>query len=100
MSVRVNIYYGDTLYNLIATETDTLSVLLLKTNIPKDTVIFSAPPSEPYKTPLVDLEKTLVDYNMWFLEKSYVAELTVYNKTDNYNKVLYKMYLEAAKETI
>jgi hypothetical protein len=100
MSVRVNIYYGDTLYNLIATETDTLSGLLLKTNIPKDTVIFSAPPSESNKTPLVDLEKTLADYNMWFLEKSYIAELTVYNKTDNYNKVLYKMYLEAAKETV
>ena len=37
---------------------------------------------------------------MWFLEKSYVAELTVYNKTDNYNKELYEMYLEAAEKTV
>jgi hypothetical protein len=51
-------------------------------------------------TPLVNLEKTLVDYNMWFLEKSYVAELSAYNKTDNYKKELYEMYLEAAKETV
>ena len=98
MRVRVNIYYGDTVYNLLASNTDTLSNLLSVTDIPNDTVVFSAPPSEPYKTPLVDLEKTLVDYNMWFPEKSYVAEITVYNKTDIYNKELYEMYLEAAKE--
>jgi hypothetical protein len=100
MSVRVNIYYGDTVYNLLASNTDTLSNLLSRTDIPKDTVVFSAPPSELYKTPLVNLEKTLVDYNMWFLEKSYIAEVTVYNKTDTYNKKLYEMYLETAKETV
>ena len=64
---------------------------------PEDIVLFTAPPSD---TPLVNLDKTLVDYNMWFLEKSYVAELTVYNKTDNYNKELYEMYLEAAEKTV
>lgn len=98
MSVRLNIYYNDTVYNFLVRETDTLNNLLSLTDIPKDTVVFSAPPSEPYKTPLVNLEKTLVDYNMWFPEKSYVAEITVYNKTDSYNKELYEMYLEVAKE--
>jgi hypothetical protein len=100
MSVRVNIYYGDTVYNLLASNTDTLSNLLSRTDIPKDTVVFSAPPFDANMTPLVNLEKTLVDYNMWFLEKSYVAELSAYNKTDNYKKELYEMYLEAAKETV
>jgi hypothetical protein len=97
MSVRLNIYYNDTVYNFLARETDTLSNLLSLTDIPKDIVVFSAP---PLNTPLVNLEKTLLDYNMWFLEKSYLAQITVYNKTDIYNKELYEMYLEAAKETI
>jgi hypothetical protein len=100
MSIRLNIYYGDIVYKIYANKTDSINNLFLQTNIPEDIVVFSAPPSEPHKTPIVDLSKTLVDYNMWFLEKSYIAELTVYNKTDNYDKELYEMYLEAAKETI
>lgn len=88
------------MYDILSEKSTTLRELLLQTEIPEDIVVFSAPPSEPHKTPIVDLNKTLVDYNMWFLEKSYVAELTVYNKTDSYDKELYEMYLEAAKETI
>jgi hypothetical protein len=61
-------------------------------------VVFTGALSQEYKTPLVNLDKCLIDYNMWFLEKSYVAELTVYNKTDNYNKELYEMYLQSVKE--
>ena len=88
------------MYDILAEKSTSLRELLAQTEIPDDTVVFTAPPSEPNKTPLVNLEKTLVDYNMWFLEKSYVAEITVYNKTDIYDKELYEMYLEAAKETI
>ena len=95
MSIRVQLYYGDTIYDILSEKSTTLRELLLQTEIPEDIVVFSAPPSD---TPLVNLEKTLVDYNMWFTEKSYIAEITVYNKTDIYNKELYEMYLEAAKE--
>lgn len=100
MRVRVYLYYGDVMYDLRAEKSTTLRELLAQTDIPEGIVVFSAPPSEPDKTPLVNLDMTLLDYNMWFLEKSYVAEITVYNKTDAYNKELYEMYLEAAKETI
>jgi hypothetical protein len=98
MSVRVHIYYENRMYDMLAEETTTLRNLLKKCEIPENTILFTRAPSEDYKTPLVNLEKTLKDYNMWFLEKSYVAEITVYNETDNYNKTLYRMYLEAAKE--
>jgi hypothetical protein len=93
--MRVHLYYGDTMYDILAEKSISLRELLGQTDIPDDIVLFTAPPSD---TPLVDLDKTLLDYNMWFTEKSYVAELTAYNKTDNYNKELYEMYLEAAKE--
>lgn len=98
MSVRVHIYYNDIMYDVLAQETTTLKDLLKRSEIPDHTVLFTRAPLDPYKTPLVNLEKTLKDYNMWFLEKTYVAEITVYNKTDTYNKTLYKMYLEATKE--
>jgi hypothetical protein len=86
------------MYDVLAEETTTLKDILKRCKISENTVLFTSAPLEPYKTPLVNLNKTLKDYNIWFLEKSYIAELTVYNQTDNYNKVLYKMYLEAAKE--
>jgi hypothetical protein len=93
MRVRVYLYYGDVMYDLLAEKSTTLRELLEQSDIPEDTVLFSSRPSEPNKTPLINLDKTLVDYNMWFPEKSYVAELSAYNKTDNYNKELYEMYL-------
>ena len=95
MSVLVHLHYDSIKYHLLASEKTTLREVLAQTEIPEDIVLFTAHPSN---TPLVDLDKTLLDYNMWFPEKSYVAELTAYNKTDNYNKELYEMYLEAAKE--
>ncbi len=88
------------MYDILAEKSTTLRELLEKSEIPENTVLFTASPSESNKTPLVNLEKTLVDYNMWFPEKSYVAEITVYNKTDIYNKELYEMYLEATKKTV
>jgi len=95
MRVRVHIYYCHSMYDILAEESTTIRELLQKLEIPEDIVLFTAPPSD---TPLVNLDKTLVDYNMWFTEKSYIAELTAYNKTDNYNKMLYEMYLQATKE--
>jgi len=100
MRVRVHLHYGNTMYDIFAEKSNTLRELLAQTEIPQDTVLFTAPPFDANMTPLVNLDKTLVDYNMWFLEKSYFAELTAYNKTDNYKKELYEMYLETAKEIV
>ena len=83
------------MYDILAEKTTTLKDILQQCELSEDLVLFTAPPSG---TPLVDLDKTLIDYNMWFPEKSYVAELTAYTKTDNYNKELYEMYLEFAKK--
>jgi hypothetical protein len=96
--MKVHLFYGDTMYDILAEKTTSLRDILQRCEISEDIVLFTARPSEPNKTPLVNLDKTLKDYNMWFLEKSYVAEITVYNKTDIYNKELYKMYLESSKE--
>jgi hypothetical protein len=90
MSVLVHVYYDDAKHHIMAHKDTTLMELFHQLNIP-DTIVFSGTLSDP-RTPLVDLGKTLVDYNMWFLD-GYIAELTVYKKTDNYNKKLYDMYL-------
>lgn len=90
MSVPVHVYYDNARHEIFAQEGSTLRELLFDLDI-KDTIVFSGNFKESY-TPLVDLGKTLVDYNMWFLD-GYIAELTVYKKTDNYNKELYEMYL-------
>jgi hypothetical protein len=90
MSVPVHVYYDDEKHEIFAQEETTLRELLFDLNI-SDKIVFSGTLEES-RTPLVDLDKTLVDYNMWFLD-GYIAELTVYKKTDNYNKKLYDMYL-------
>lgn len=96
MSVLVHVYYDDAKHHILAQKEMTLRELLSELNIP-DTIAFSGRLEEPFKTPLVDLGKTLVDYNMWFLDKGYIAELTVYKETDNYNKDLYDMYLASSR---
>jgi len=93
-SVPVHVYYDNARHEVFAQEGSTVRELLFDLDIP-DTIVFSGSLEEPYKSPLVDLDKTLVDYNMWFLD-GYVAELTVYKKTDNYNKELYEMYLASS----
>ena len=84
------VYYGSTTRNLLVQHNTTLRQILQALNI-SDTIIFCGSLTDS-RTPLVDLDKTLVDYNMWFLD-GYIAELTVYKETDNYNKELYHMYL-------
>lgn len=90
MSVLVHVYYENAKHHILAEEGTTIGQILQKLKI-TDTIIFSGSFKES-RTPLVDLDKTLVDYNMWFLD-GYIAELTVYKKTDNYDKDLYDMYL-------
>jgi hypothetical protein len=93
MSVPVHIYYEDVIHTILAQHDTTIKELLTALDI-SDTIVFSGSLEELYKTPLVDLDKTLVDYNMWFLD-GYIAKLTVYKKTDNYDKELYDMYLSS-----
>jgi hypothetical protein len=100
MSVLVDLYYGEAIYHLKAEKTTTIKELLIEAQIPENTVVFTGSLSEKHKTPMIYLNKTLVDYNMWFLEKNYIAELSIYNNTDNYNKELYERYLEFSKEII
>ena len=48
-----------------------------------------------YQTPIIDFNKTLVDYNMWFPnEKSFIAKLYLFNKKDIhlYNKDRFDLY--------
>jgi hypothetical protein len=94
MGVLVHMYYEKRIYKLISEKETTLSELLAQTDISeKSVVIFSGRFGESNQTPMVNLTKTLVDYNMWFLEKDYVAELSVFKETDNYDRKLYAMYL-------
>ena len=47
------------------------------------------------QTPIIDYNKTLVDYNLWFPnDKYYIAELHLYKKKDIhlYNEERYNMY--------
>lgn len=52
MSIRVHIYYGNTMYDILSEKSTSLRELLERCEIPEDTVVFTAPPSEPNKTPL------------------------------------------------
>lgn len=97
MAVPVHIYYADEKYSVIAEKETTIREILQQLNI-SDTIVFSGLLTEPYKSPLVDLDKTLVDYNMWFLD-GYIAQLTVYNETDNYDRDIYTMYLTASSRS-
>ena len=89
MSVLVHIYYDSAKHHILAQETTTLRQILQKLNI-SDQIVFSGSFEQRNQTPLVDLDKTLVDYNMWFLD-GYIAELTVYKETDDYDKELYNL---------
>lgn len=91
MSVRVNVYYDQVTYHIFAQKETTIKELLSDLDI-QETIVFSG--SGQRGTPLVDLSKTLTDYNMWFLD-DYVAEISVYKETDDYDKNLYDMYLSA-----
>jgi hypothetical protein len=56
-------------------------------------VVFTGEPKNENHTPMVDLNKTLVDYNMWHVEQNYIAEFSVFKITDkhlyNYERLKY-----------
>jgi hypothetical protein len=86
--VNVNIYYQGDVYYLQAEKGTTIEELLKQTDIPENIEVFIGSPCRPNKTLLPDKSKTLVDYNMWFLD-NYLAELSVFDKPDNYIKSYY-----------
>jgi hypothetical protein len=73
-----------------------------KVNIDGIVVFTGNPNNKDYHTPMVDLNKTLVDYNMWHIEKNYIAEFSVFKVTDKhlYNEERLEYYEEAFKHTI
>lgn len=86
--VNVSMYYQGHVYYLQAEKGTTIKELLKQTDIPEGIEVFTGSPCRPNKTLLPDKSKTLVDYNMWFLD-NYNAELSVFDSTDNYIKSYY-----------
>ena len=67
-----------------------------KVNIEGLVVFTGSPEDKQYHTPLVDLNKTLVDYNMWHIGQNYIAEFSVFKETDKhlYNHERLKYYVK------
>ena len=60
-----------------------------------DNLVVATDSNINYQTPIIDFNKTLVDYNMWFPnDKSFIAELHFFNKKDVhlYNKHRFDLY--------
>jgi len=61
-----------------------------------DYVVFTSTPDDnKYHTPIIDLDYTMGQLNMYHLDKNYTAEISVFNKADEskYNNTLLNMYL-------
>jgi len=73
----------------------TISDIIKFVNGNEDELVVFTDSDINYQTPIIDYNKTLVDYNLWFPnDKYYVAELHLFKKTDThlYNKEKYNMY--------
>jgi len=59
-----------------------------------DVVLFTGPHGDVDGTPIVDWTRTLVDLNMWFPERTYIAEISAYKTADVhlYNRERYELY--------
>jgi hypothetical protein len=57
-------------------------------------VVFIGTPGDRHSTPLIDLNRSMGDYNLWHSDIYYICELTIYKKsdTDKYNVTLYNNY--------
>ena len=98
-SVKVQIYLpdGSKAPQLNATKPQTpIADLLTTIGFKPDYayVVFTGPPSYDYGTPLINLNLTLADYNMWHIDVNYIAEFAIYSKadTDKYNVDRYVTY--------
>jgi len=59
-------------------------------------VVFTGKPEVNYATPIVNLDNTMTDINMYHSGKDYLAEISVSYKADidKYNVELYTMYMD------
>lgn len=59
-----------------------------------DYVVFTGVPGDKYATPLIDLDRSMTEYNIWHSDNSYICDLTIYKKadTEKYNITLYNNY--------
>ena len=61
-----------------------------------DVIVFTGEHGDKHgATPIVDMSRTLVDYNMWFTDDpKYIAVLSLYRREDDhlYDKQLYETY--------
>lgn len=61
-----------------------------------DVIVFTGKHGDKHgATPIVDMSRTLVDYNMWFTDDpNYIAVFSLYRREDDhlYNKQLYETY--------
>ena len=80
-----------------ATKTNTIREILSNIDFSSESeyVVFTSVPTDMYSTPIVNLDKSLEELNMWFPENTYTAEFSIYNKceTNNYNKERYDQYM-------
>jgi hypothetical protein len=61
-------------------------------------VVFTGVTGDKYATPLIDLDRSMAEYNIWHSDSNYICDLTIYKKTDTekYNGDLY-IYYEGSK---
>lgn len=104
-TVKVQIYLPDgskaKLINV--TKDNTIREILYNIDFKSelDYVVFTAKPDEKsMHTPIVNLEYSMGHLNMWHLDKDYIAEFSLYNKSDTekYNHALLSMYTESQNQ--
>jgi len=98
--VNVQLYLpnGEKAEQQTVSKTTTLRMIIKKTNLQlSDVVVFTGAPEDDYNTPLVNLDATLEDVNMCCSDKSYVANISIFNVLDisKYDFELYDMYCES-----
>lgn len=105
-TVKVQIYLPDgskaKLINV--TKDNTIREILYNIDFTSelDYVVFTAKPHEKdMHTPIVNLEYSMEQLNMWHLDKDYIAEFSLYNKSDTekYNHERLSLYTNTPSTT-
>jgi len=95
-TIKVQVYLPDQIKApLIAVTQDvTIRDILKQFNLIDRNLVVCNNVKGMNQTPLTDFDKTLEDYNQWFLDKNYISELYLFNKKDThlYDKERYDMY--------
>jgi len=99
-TVKVQVYLpnGTKAPIINVTKSDTIKEILYNIDLKSmlDYVVFTSTPDDKDRhTPIIDLDYTIEQLNMYHVEKFYTAEISVFNKSDttNYNVDLLNLYL-------